>query len=330
MIGKLSMSELEELVINNISSNRDDVVLHAAIGEDCAVIDLKDELLVITTDPITATTNAIGSLAIDINMNDIASMAAKPIGIMLTILMPVDSNIEVVSQIMKEANKRAKELGVQILGGHTEFTDAVNRVVVSAVAIGSMNPKKVLKKSNISAGDHIIMTKGVGIEGCGIIANNHKKNLEKILNENEINYAINLIGKTSVVKESEIASKNGVVAMHDVTEGGLFGAIWEILNIGSWGCKIYEKNIIISDVVKKICKFYGINPYKLISSGCMLIISPSENSEKMVEELSENSIEASVIGIVEKGEKIFIDNIGIQHIIDEPNSDEIYKIQVEL
>lgn len=120
-------------------------MVRPSIGEDCAVVNYGDYNCILSTDPITGATNEIGRLAVHINCNDIASNGVAPLGIMLTILAPEGTTVEDIDTIMEQAAKEADVLNVEILGGHTEITSAVNRIVISATAIGKQSASKLIK-----------------------------------------------------------------------------------------------------------------------------------------------------------------------------------------
>ena len=82
-IGKVPEAVLKRTVLGQIHNRREEVLLGASVGEDCAAVAVgEDEMLVMSTDPITGTVQDIGSLAIQITMNDLASAGAEPIGVM--------------------------------------------------------------------------------------------------------------------------------------------------------------------------------------------------------------------------------------------------------
>jgi len=324
-IGKLDSTLLENIVFKNIKHKRKEVLQRPGIGEDCAVIDFGAYECVMSTDPITAAVNQIGRLAIHISCNDIASNGIEPLGIMLAVMLPEGTTEEEINEIMKQAGEAAAALGVEIIGGHTEITHAVNQPVIVSTAIGRGVAQKEKKKPK--PGDLILMTKMAGIEGSGIIAYDYEQVLHETLTSAEIEEAKSYLDMASVVKEGVIAGKTGYSAMHDVTEGGILGAVWELCRAAGLGAEIWEEKIPVSDVTRKICAFYEIDPLRLISSGCMLIIASAEDKDKMMQEMSKHDIQINWIGEVKEIEH------GIKRIagedsfeIDPPESDELYKV----
>ncbi len=323
-IGKVSNQLLERVVFNNIKNKREEVLVKAAIGEDNAIVDFGEEVCILSTDPITGTTEEIGSLAIYVSCNDIASSGAEPIGVLLTILLPPSATEEDLETIMKEAGEASKRLNVEIMGGHTEVTDAVNRIIISATAIGKMKKENMIDSKRVKVGDKILMTKYAGIEGTAIIAKEKREYLRHKLGEERLREAMDMDKMASVLKEGIILGQMGVGYMHDITEGGVLGAVWEASIAINKGVKIYEDLIPMKEVTREIAKLLNIDPYRLISSGSMLVIADKDKVGDIRERLKEENIDISVIGeVIEEGRLIY--RGGRFEEIPPPESDQLYK-----
>lgn len=323
-IGKLPNDVLEKIVFNNIKNKRKEVLVGSGIGEDNAIIDFGEEVCIMSTDPITGATQDIGKLAIHISCNDVASGGAEPIGALLTILAPPNTTEEDIKLIMREAGEASRELNIEIMGGHTEITDAVNRIVISTTVIGKQKKENMIDTSKVSVGDKVLITKYAGIEGTSILAKELKDYLENKLDKDKILEAQNMGKLVSVVKEGIILGEIGVNYMHDITEGGILGAVWEGAIAVNRGIKIYEDLIPIKEVTKEIASILDIDPYRLISSGSMLIIAKEDKISEILSKLSEENINITVIGeIIDEG--IYIDKNGLVEEILPPGSDELYK-----
>jgi len=310
--------------MDSIQYKREDVVLRSGIGEDCAGIRYGDEVCLLTTDPITGAANEVGRLAVHISCNDIASNGAAPIALLVTILAPESTTEEDLKLIMTQAHEEASKLNVEIVGGHTEITNAVSRIVVSTTAIGKQPIGELFSNSNIQIGDLLVMTKSAGLEGTGIIAY-EKDDLKDVLDANEIKEAKNMLDHLSVVKEGIIAGKVGVTSMHDITEGGLLGAVWEVCEGVDLGAIIQYEAINIPEVTKKICNHYNINPLRLISSGTMLMTVSPDKKDELLDTLKEDGIVCSVIGEI-TNKDVYLERRGRLAYVTPPDSDELYKV----
>ncbi|MBE5816153.1 MAG: AIR synthase [Clostridiales bacterium] len=323
-IGKLTNEELKHHVLDRLSVPRSKVLAGPGVGADCAVLDLDGDACVLSSDPITGTDRDIGVIALNVACNDIAAAGATPVGVMVTLLIPPRATMDELDAIVEDIVKTASALSIDVLGGHTEVTDAVTRTVASVTAIGK-RPSKGFKESFTPMdGDSIIMTKSVGLEGAAIIAREYSRAMEKRLTADELNEAREYINSISVVRDGAIGAKNGAYLMHDVTEGGILGAVWELCSNLGKGATVYEDKILITDVVKKICSACRVNPFKLISSGCMLMLA--RDGEKVVNALQGDGINAAVIGNIKSEGLTLVNKNGSEEIMP-PAQDEIYSVR---
>lgn len=327
-IGKIPPKKLEALVMQPISEGlirRKEIVLRPNTGEDCAALDFGDEICVLSTDPITGATEDIGYLAVQVNCNDIYSAGAEPVGILMTVLLPVGSTDEELAKIMSGALRAAGELGIEILGGHTEVTDAVNRPVVSVSVMGKTKQRKLIATAGAKVGDDLVMTKFAGLEGTAIIAEEYGEWLGRFLDCEEFLEAKKMKEMLSVGRESEIASGHDVNAMHDVTEGGVLGAVWEMAEASGVGVSLFMDEIPIKDVTVRICKLTEINPFGLIASGSMIFAT--KDGAGLVQKLEEAGVPASIIGVFTENRKLIVVR-GEEYLLAQPQSDELYRVRV--
>lgn len=202
--GKLDFDDLKKIIFNNKTIKREEVKIRNDVGEDCTVIDFGECEGIFSTDPITGADKNIGKLAVHINCNDIASSGGEPLGMLVTILAPVDSTLDEINEVMKEIDEEAAKIGVEIVGGHTEVTSAVNKLVISVTVIGKNIKGTSVKTGGAKLNDDIVVTKTLGIEGTYILINDHYERVKDILTEDEINFGRRLIDNISVLKEGRI------------------------------------------------------------------------------------------------------------------------------
>ncbi len=324
-IGKLKTELLEKYIFNNLSSNREEVIIKSGTGLDNAVMDFGGDLIVASTDPITGASKNIGSLAINVSVNDVSCQGADPVGVLMTVLIPPSATLEDLKEIVEDANKTAKKLNVDIIGGHTEITDAVNKILISTTVLGKVDKKAMPDPKSIKAGDVVAVSKYLGIEGTSIIAHD-KDDVSEILSEEELKFAKSLADDISVLKEARLATKYGVKHMHDITEGGLYGALWETGVALGHGLRAYYDEIPLLDETKKIAEFYGLDPMRLISSGSMLMIFDKDKFIDFKDEADKRGIKITKIGEVIEDEitEVIVGDEVIS--LSEPGSDELYKV----
>ncbi len=343
--GKLDSDLLKKIVFGKITYRNEDVRVRPGIGEDCAVMDFGDFDCIMSTDPITSAVSDIGRLAIHITCNDIASNGVQPLGIMLAVMLPEGTTEEDVELIMAQAGQTAAQLQVEIIGGHTEITPAVRQPVIVSTAIGKAPAASSQSGNDMVPGDYIMMTKTAGLEGSGIIAKDYDDQLraakdssgEPLFTEEEIARAKSFLDRVSVVREGVAAGAVGTHGMHDITEGGILGAVWEMCQISGTGAEVWEDEIPMEPETGKICGCFGLDPLRLISSGSMVIIAPKDRRDAMLKAMEDAGVRVSIIGRVQQKEE------GIRLIrktptcgaegegristaIDPPYMDEIYKV----
>ena len=327
-IGKVPESVLKRAVLRQLHTKREEVLVGASVGEDCAAVQLgPDEVFVLTTDPITGTSVDMGRLAVHITANDLASAGAEPVGVLLTVLLPPSAKEPLVRQLVQEVESVCRELHMQAIGGHTEVTAVVNQPVISLTRGGKVKKGRLVTTGGAKAGDDVVVTKWIGIEGTSIIAKEKEAALFARFPRSFVEEAKGFDKLLSVVPEAAIAVKSGVSAMHDVTEGGIYGALWELAEASGIGLEIDLKAIPIRQETVEICEYYRLNPYQLISSGCMLMTSP--DGRKLVRDLEEAGIHASLIGRCADGRAKKILNGSDVSYLERPKTDELYKIYVE-
>lgn len=327
-IGKVPESVLKRAVLRQLHTKREEVLVGASVGEDCAAVQLgPDEVFVLTTDPITGTSVDMGRLAVHITANDLASAGAEPVGVLLTVLLPPSAKEPLVRQLVQEVESACRELHMQAIGGHTEVTAVVNQPVISVTGVGKVKKGRLVTTGGAKAKDDVVVTKWIGIEGTSIIAKEKEAALFARFPRSFVEEAKGFDKLLSVVPEAAIAVKSGVSAMHDVTEGGIYGALWELAEASGIGLEIDLKAIPIRQETVEICEYYRLNPYQLISSGCMLMTSP--DGRKLVRDLEEAGIHASLIGRCADGRAKKILNGSDVSYLERPKTDELYKIYVE-
>lgn len=326
-VGKLDSDVLEELVIKKIKFKRPEVRTGAGIGEDCAVVDFGDYDCVISTDPITASVKDIGRLSVHISCNDIASNGVEPIAITLCVLLPEGTTYEEVSVMGDQAEAAAESVGVQIVGGHTEVTGAVKQPVIVSTAFGRALKENFQDAAQMAPGDVLIVTKKAALEGTGILCTEREEALRSVLTDEELARGKDMLSQVSVVREGIIAGGIGTHGMHDVTEGGLLGAVWEMCEIAHLGCEIDEEKLPVDELTRRVASFFGADWQRMISSGCMLIAASPENGAEIADKVRAAGIDACVIGTVkEKGYGRMIRRAdGKCEEIAPPAADEIYR-----
>jgi hydrogenase expression/formation protein HypE len=335
-LGKLKYDYLSKILKKHVSDleiNDERIILGSKIGEDAAVIDMKDHYLVAKTDPITFATDEIGYYSVHVNVNDVVCTGAIPKWFLTTILLPTKkTNENLIEKIFKDLHDTCKSLNISMIGGHTEVTSNLDRPIVVGSLLGEVDKDKLVKTSGAKVNDALILTKGIFIEGTSIIAREKEELLlSKGLDQKFIKRCKQFLHNPgiSVYKDALIANANFKInSMHDITEGGLATGIAEIAIASDLGALIYEDCIKILPEPAKLSRIFNLNPYGTISSGSLLISISEKEATKLVDILRNGGIDADIIGkMVEKNEglKILTENNKTQPLLFS-EVDEILKI----
>ncbi|BAS27292.1 AIR synthase family protein [Limnochorda pilosa] len=292
--GKLSTAELRRRVLTHLGHRRPEVRVRAGVGLDSAVIDLGGDLCVVSSDPITGAGEGAGRLAVVVSCNDVAAMGAVPVGVQVTLLLPEGAGPEDVERFMEEVSGACEALGIEVLGGHTEITSRVTAPVLVTTAVGRVPPERLVQASGARAGDGLVVTKGVGLEGTAILATDFAQDLEPRVGAEVLARARRFTEELSVVAEALAAARLGATAMHDVTEGGLYGACREMALASGLGVELWTDHLPVRPETRAICEVLGMDPAGLISSGTLLIAAP--DPEAMAGGLKEEGFQAFPVG----------------------------------
>ena len=324
--GKLKESVLKRSILKQLHTRKENVLAKPAVGGDYGAIEVAEELaVVVSSDPVTLTCDAIGSSAIMAACNDVACSGAKPTGVTITLLLPTVFNEEELRDLMKDMDRACEECGVDILSGHTEVTRVVKEPVVVVTAMGTIDKKSMVHSSQVRPGMDIVVTKWVGLEGTAILAKEREEELRTRYAKPFIDNAKVFGQMMSIIPEAAVAIRSGAKAMHDASEGGIFGALWELAESAGVGLEIDLKKIPIRQETVEICEFFDLNPYKIVSGGCLLIAT--EDGNGMVLELEKEGIPAVVIGKATDSNDRVLLNEDERRFLETTQTDELYNLQ---
>ncbi len=299
--GKLEAKLLKELLPTLPLDDR--TVVGPRIGEDAAVVDMGDRYLVAATDPITFATDLIGWYAVQVNANDVATMGATPKWFLATILLPEGRTDEqLVRGIFAQMSDACRRLSVAFIGGHTEITPGLSRPIVVGTMLGEVTKDRLVTSEGAQVGDLVLVTKGVPLEGCAIIAREKADELRRLgVPKSLIVKAQGFLFEPgiSVVRDALIACQAAPVhAMHDPTEGGLATGLWELAEASGVVLEVWEEALPILPEAERLCGAFGLNPLGVIASGALLLCVSERDGEKVMQALQDAGIPVYAIGKV--------------------------------
>ena len=295
--GKVPPEVLERIVYANLGKKDPAVLLGPGLGEDAALIQVGDKVIVASTDPITGSIEDVGWLAVHANANDIATFGVPPRWFLASVMLPSGYKPEDLGVIMQQIDDAAKQLDIAVVGGHSEITERINQPIVTGFMIGMTEIGNYVTSHDAQPSNDLIMTKTAAPEGTSILATEGYSFLSKHLDDAVLRDAKRMREKISVTKEGVAAYRTGFVsAMHDPTEGGIANGIHELCDASGVGIELDYDSISIAESTMRICEILDVDPLELISSGCMLICCDNNHSRDVMNALDAIDIESNIIG----------------------------------
>lgn len=325
--GKIAESVLKRSVLKQFHKVRKDVEIGASLAEDSAAVTTEGaNYMTFSTDPVFGDLEdprGLAQRAVLRAVNNLAATGAEPVGIMSTVLFPTAANEPQLRRLMEELQKACEAFQLQILGGHTEISKTVSVPVVIATGVGKS--KRVIPTGNAKAGMDIIVTKWIGLQGTMEVLKIKEQELSQHFTRPFLDKVQELEVFLPIVSEAAVAVSSGVSAMHDVSEGGIFAALWDMAEASGVGLEIDLKKIPIRQETVEICEYVGVNPYKLLSAGCLLMAA--EDGNHVVREMEKAGISATIIGKATDGNDRVLINEDERRFLETPQTDEIYSLK---
>ena len=321
--GKLSDSILKRTVLKQIKKNRSEVLCGAGIGEDCAIFACEGSNMVSAVGTYAVSDRQDMIRAIYKEVNNLATAGGEGVAVTLAITLPERASEEKLKKLMDGAAQAARELKIQIAGGHTTVSKYVSEKLVTVTAYGKVPADKTYNTKGAKPGQDIVMTKWIGLEGTAILANKKREELLTRYPEYLVEEAASFDKYLSIIPEAATAVKSGVCVMHDASEGGILATLWELAESSGVGLQIDMKKLPIRQETVEVCEFCDVNPYELLSGGCLVMTAEDGNS--LVLALQEQGIPAVVVGKITDSNDRLIFNGEEKRFLDKPAADEIYK-----
>jgi hydrogenase maturation factor/predicted fused transcriptional regulator/phosphomethylpyrimidine kinase len=309
-VGKIDLTTFTSFLLQRLGKKDRTVIVPPLTGVDAAVIDIgNDNVLIIAEDPIFSIPKQplemFGWYTVHIGASDIAVMGVKPRYMTYSLLMPPETSNKDLRTIIDSIHSAALELDISIVGGHTGYYPGFATPTIGGVTVFSIAKKnEYVTPAGAQPGDDVILTKGPAIETVGILAVLREKELQKKYPQKLINKGKALCKQMTVIQDALIAMETGgVTAMHDATEGGVIGGLFEIANASNVGMKIDESLFILPEEVSMVCDAFHIDPIAAIAEGSLLITAHSTHSDRIIKNLKKQNINSSVIGTVTDDKK---------------------------
>ena len=309
--GKLPPALLSEL-LSEFAANDPRVRVGPKVGEDCAVIEMGNQLLIAKSDPVTFVVDRIGWYAVQVNANDIACTGGVPRWFLPTILLPPNIDENEIRAIFSDIAMACGELGVSVVGGHTEVSVGIPRPIVAGTMLGELDSSaNLISSSGAQDGDSIIVTTGIAIEGTAILAREFAADLSRLgVNDDDIARAADYLmrpGISVVSAARALCDSVDVHSMHDVTEGGVITALREVAIGSDVGLVVEAESMPILPESVTICQVLGIDPLGLLGSGALVATLSSSDVPRALRALDATGVSGWEVGqIMEADEGLWM------------------------
>lgn len=321
-IGKISESVLKRSVLRQIKTKRPEIVKGAGVGADCAFFaSAPGECLTscMQEGPAREVEHLLLKCA-----NNLAAGGSEPVGAMLSLLLPESIEEAQIREILQRAEAACSSLSIQLAGGQTRVTKLVNAPAAVVSGYGRISEELLQAMSGPRPGQDIVVSKWIGLEGTALLAGSCREKLLARYPAYFVEEAASFERYYSILPEAATAVKSGVCAMHDASEGGIFAALWELAESAGAGLTLDLKKLPLRQETVEVCECCGINPYELLSGGCLVMAS--RDGEALVQALAKQQIPAVTVGRLTEGRERIIRNEEEVRYMDRPRTDEIYKI----
>jgi hydrogenase expression/formation protein HypE len=310
-IGKIDFDTFSEFLLKRLGHQDKSVIVPPLTGVDAGVIEIGDgKVLVVAEDPIFTIPGIplemFGWFTVHIGASDVAVMGVKPRFMTYTLLMPPETSEKDFRIIVDSIHQTAVELEIAIVGGHTGYYPGFAAPTIGGITVFALAERdRFVTPAGASPGDDVLLTKGPAIEAAAILSVVRGKELLKDYPPDLVAKAQSLSKQMSVVCDALAAMEaGGVTAMHDATEGGVLGGLFEIAHASEVGMQIDESLMIYPDEVKMVCEAFSLDSLAAIAEGSLILTAGTEYSVKIIHRLEKAGIQASVIGKVINNRKV--------------------------
>jgi hydrogenase maturation factor len=335
-IGKIPPRLFDELISTRLGAKNDKVLVGPQNGVDVGIVEIGDKAVSFTCDPVFIVPEygweRAAWFAIHIIASDSVTSGLKPSLLAIDLNLPMELTGEQLEIMWKTMHRECVKLGISVITGHTgRYENCHYPMVGGATLVGIGSKDEYVTPRLACAGDKVIITKGPAIEATGIFATMFPELIEREFGKDFNKKAQQIFYKMSVVDDAMTAVSlgvrdNGVTAMHDATECGIWGGLYEIAQAANLGVRVEMESIVIEDCVPDICRYFGIDPYASISEGTLIISCREHKAQDILIALRKKGIKSSIVGeFTEPGLGMVLVREGREEKLEHPIVDPFWR-----
>lgn len=334
-IGKISADIFSELIFPHLGAEDSRILVGPRHGTDVGIAEIGGQAVSFTTDPVFIVPDygweRAAWFAIHILASDSATCGLPPRYLCIDLNLPMDISHEALRLMWTTMHATCRQLGIAVITGHTgRYENCHYPMVGGATVVGTGALDRYVSPGFIKPGDKIIITKGPAIEACGILATMFPRLLQQEFGAEFASKAGSIFYQMSTVEEAMTAIScgvrdDGISAMHDATECGIWGGLYELADAAGVGVRVEQEKIVVEDGVLPICSLFGIDPYTSISEGTLIIACRPHKAEAVVKILAGKDIKSSIAGeFVRREDGMTLIRSGREQPLEHPQVDPFW------
>jgi len=306
-IGKISPEIFEEIIYPRLGAKSPNILVGPQHGVDVGVVDLgHDQVMVLTTDPFFIVPQygweRAAWFATHILASDASTSGLRPNYLTVDLNLPLAVDREGLEIMWNTVHRECEKIGMSVITGHTARYEGTDFPMVGGATVVCVGPKsKYITPNMARVGDQVIVTKGAAIEATGLFVATFPNLVAERYGAEFAKQADKVFDMMSVVDDALTAvtvgvRDDGVTTMHDATECGVWGGLFEVAQASHVGMQIDKEKIIVRPEAQKICEMFRIDPYAAISEGTLLLTCRPHKSAEVLKVLGDRGIESSIVG----------------------------------
>lgn len=324
-IGNVSQTVIRRSILKQLHTRRKEAVISPSVEEMCAGIEVPEGYHVLfSTTSLYGDEKDLAVFAMAQVENDLGTRGAETIGAGITILLPPYAYESRLKTMIGYAEQAAEIQNIQILNAKTEINPVITKTIVSVTGIGIVKKDHLIQSCMAKPGQDILVTRFTGVEGMLRIIREKEEELSKRFVPSFMNQMKAFDQTLFATKEIRIANDHHVSAMHQITDGGILAALWNVAEASDIGLEVRMKDIPIRQETIEVCEYFHLNPYQLTSAGSILMIT--DKGAELKEKLLENGIPCEVIGRTTDTNERILWSHSEKRYLDRPSQDELVKI----
>ncbi|AEH36732.1 AIR synthase family protein [Halopiger xanaduensis] len=330
-LGKIDRTFFERHVASNLGADRDDVALGPQHGVDFGVLEIGGQALVTATDPISILPplglERAARFALDLILADVAVSGVPPSHLSICFTLPEEMTDEEFATVWETIHEECADLGVSVVTGHTaRYSDPSYPWIGAATAMGVGEFGEIVRPDGARVGDRLLLTTGPAVEAVGLLSTHFPDAID--VSDGALADAQARLEEVHCVRDALTAAAAGPVrAMHDVTEGGLAGALNEMADGADARFVVDRAAVPMRPGVREVCEALEIDPWATTSCGSLLIAVDPDGVDDVRTALEDRDTVVAEIGRVESGNGV-IDETGDR--IEHPAGDASWGVYADL